>query len=161
MPGPFRGPGRSFPPMLAAALEPLDIARVAPRLYIGSAPPVGPALRDAGFDVVVLCAEEYQPRSWELPGVHVIHAPFDDSATPTDADVTAARGAARLTARAVAAKKRVLVSCWQGRNRSGLVCAEALKLLYRWDPRVCIGAIQAVRPHALTNGAFRELIQSL
>lgn len=147
--------------MLAVTLSPLDVARVAPHLWIGSAPPVGDDLARARFDLVVLCAEEYQPRSWELPGVQVVHAGFDDTPFPSATDQQTARDSAALVARAIAADKRVLVTCWQGRNRSGLVCALALKRLYRWDPRACIAAVRAARPNALTNPAFRRLVQAL
>lgn len=147
--------------MLAVTLEHLDVARVAPGLWIGSAPPVGPTVAHQGFQVVVLCAEEYQPRSWELPGVRVVHAGFNDTPFPTADDEAAAVGAARLTARALLQKRRVLVTCWQGRNRSGLVCAAALCSVYGWDARVARDAVRAVRPNALTNPTFQRMIGSI
>lgn len=38
------------------------------------ATPYGRAAADAGFDVLVLCASEFQPPAKLFPGVHVIQA---------------------------------------------------------------------------------------
>lgn len=147
--------------MLATTLEPLDVARVAPRLWIGSAPSVGPTVSRAHFDVLMLCAIEYQPRSWEIPGVRVVHAGFEDTPFPSEDEQSVMRNAAFLTARAISLDKRVLVTCWQGRNRSGLVCALALRQLHRWHPEICVEAVRAARPGALTNPTFCRLVESL
>jgi protein-tyrosine phosphatase len=139
----------------------LDVARVAPKLWIGSAPPVGRSLSRAGFDAVVLCAKEYQPPSRELPGVFVVHAGFDDSLQPSAEDVETALEASRLVATLVADKQRTLVSCWLGKNRSGLVTALALHRLYGASGRECIAAVRSARPGALFNPAFVALVEDL
>lgn len=89
----------------------------------GSAPPVGVPLP---FDVVVLAAMEYQP---ELPGFTVLHVPLDDGPPPDHSTRVRICGAARRVAEHVQAGDRVLVTCWQGRNRSGVISGLAMRVL--------------------------------
>jgi protein-tyrosine phosphatase len=143
----------------------LDATRLAPRLYIGSAPPVGPALADSGFDVLVLCAAEYQPRLHEFPGLSaVIHAPFDDDELDEKAINMAVTSAMDVQDH-VLEGDRVLVTCMAGRNRSGLVCALALHLLTCCDPRDAIIHIKKTRVgldgrEALVNPYFIEFLRT-
>lgn len=139
----------------------LDVNRVAPKLYFGSAPRVGSALTRAGFDVVLLCAREYQPRSRELPGVLVVHCGIDNSLAPTEAEIETAIDASRVAATAVMDGKRVLISCWMGKNRSGLVMALTLMRLYGLSGPEAVQAVQAARPGALFNPAFVSLVEEL
>lgn len=120
------------------------------RLAQGSAPPVGAAIP---FDVVVLCAKEYQP---DLPGYRVLRVPLDDGPPPSHADRVRIRGAARRVADHVRAGDRVLVTCWQGRNRSGVVAGLALVDLGL--PRSeAVRRIRAYR-NGLTNPYFRDMV---
>ncbi len=146
---------------LAAKQQMLDVTRIAPKLYMGSAPRVGTALADAGFDVVLLCAKEYQPRSRELPHVLVVHCGFDDSLSPTQADVDTALEASRVAADRIMRGDRVLISCWLGKNRSGLVTALTLVRLYGLSGREAVEAVRAARPGALVNPAFVSLVEEL
>lgn len=149
-----------MPPAPAYALPTIDANRVMPKLWIGSAPSVGPGLAHAGFDAVVLAAEEYQPTSRELPGVRVIHAPFGDTRWPTDAEIRRAVRAADMVAAHLAAGDRVLVSCWMGRNRSGLVTALALRRL-GVPPNHAVELVRRARPGALFNDAFVTIVREL
>jgi len=90
------------------------------RLAQGSAPACGVKLP---FDVVVLAAQEYQP---SLPGHEVWHVPLDDGPPPSPDERERIRRVARDVARRVRAGQRVLVTCWQGRNRSGVIAGLAL-----------------------------------
>ena len=59
----------------------LDTTEIIPKLlYMGGVPSIGYAVRNAGFDVLVLCASEYQPPARDFPGVQVIHCPLEDIA---------------------------------------------------------------------------------
>lgn len=151
----------------------LDVTHLAGPLWIGSHPlTLSPCcdehdpharradeLARAGFEVVVLCAEEWQP---EIPRVETIHAPFDDDHTGLDEDQTkTAFRAARRTARRIVQGKKTLVTCWAGRNRSGLVCALALSRVSGSHPRKAADLIRAKRAGALTNTAFRAFLSSL
>jgi protein-tyrosine phosphatase len=75
------------------------------------------------FDVIVLAAMEYQP---DLPGYRVLRVPLDDGPPPDSATRARIRGAARRVAECVRAGDRVLVTCWQGKNRSGVIAGLAL-----------------------------------
>ena len=92
------------------------------RLAQGARPPVGVRLP---FDVIVLAAWEYQP---EMPGYEVLHVPLDDEfeLPVTAQDRTRIQATARAVARHVRAGRRVLVTCHQGRNRSGVIAGLAL-----------------------------------
>lgn len=123
-------------------------------LYQGHAPPTGDAARHAGFDAIVLCAEEYQPT--DFPGVRVLHVPLDD-ARPTPEEWLRANVAARDVASLLRAGKRVLVTCWQGRNRSGLVVALALRRMGMTGQQA-VERVRSRRAGALTNPHFVEAI---
>jgi len=121
-----------------------------PWLAQGSAPPPGARIP---FDVIVLAAEEYQP---ELPGYEVMHVPLDDGPPPSAQDRARIRTAAREIARKVRAGKRVLVTCWQGRNRSGVLAGLALVELGLPRDRA-VRRIRAYR-NGLTNPYFRAMV---
>lgn len=148
----------------------IDVTHLAGKLWIGSHPlTMNPccdehnrkarhsrALAREGFEVVVLCAEEWQP---EIPGVETIHAPFDDDHTGLDqAQTKIALDAAAQTADRLSRGKKTLVTCWAGRNRSGLVCAFALAQISGAHPRRACDLIRRKRDGALTNMAFRALL---
>jgi protein-tyrosine phosphatase len=126
---------------------------------MGSKPEIGRAVGEAGFDLLVLCAEEYQPPAWQFPGVEVIHAPFDDNdhTGPLAGEKKIARSAAKQVALALRNRANVLVTCYAGRNRSGLVSGLAL-VENDHDPVRAIYLIQGRRTKALTNQHFVDLI---
>ena len=142
----------------------LDATPIYRGLYQGGKPPGPASLLRAGFPRLVLCAREIQPAGEELRPLRYLRVPLqDDPTTPlSDRDWRRAMGAACSVARYVAAGERVLVTCAQGRNRSGLVTAIALHVLTRWPPDECIAFIRRRRPNACTNPQFnRALLRRL
>jgi hypothetical protein len=136
----------------------IDANRIASKLHQGAHPPPGPFVRLAGFDVLVLCAQERQPPAGSYPGVKVYSAPMDDSAwVPREM----AMGAAQVVAKEIRAGKRVLVCCNMGINRSGLVNALALWLLTGKPGKECLWQVQERRPGALRNSAFAIFVGML
>ena len=145
-------------------------------LWQGSWPAPGTTVRDAGFSAVVLCAAEYQPpqhvaetfrmfRQWPppaysvqdpFPGVHVVYAPNDDDPDrfPSSKELTLAIRAARQTTLLLSRGKKVLVTCMQGRNRSGLVSALALHNLLGVSGLEAASMVQNKRPNSLMNPQF-------
>lgn len=138
----------------------IDADRLTRRLWQGSRAPVGKRLRAAGFDVLVLCAEEYQPPSSAFPGVHVIHAGIDD-AVPTTEELRIVRHASRRVAECLEDGARVLVTCQAGWNRSGFVSAMAIHRLTGMPGRHCIELVRASRANALQNRAFCRVLETL
>ena len=131
----------------------IDVTRIAPRLWIGGAPQPGRRVADAGFDVLVLAAKEYQPGAANWPGLkRIIACPIDDAVLSYD-EAGAVEQAAQLVASEVAAGRRVLVTCAAGRNRSGVILARAL-VLQGFAPAFVIALIQKLRAQALTNESF-------
>lgn len=116
----------------------------------GAAPPSSVQLP---FDTIVLAAMEYQP---DMPGYEVLRVPLDDGPPPTPEERTLIRATARDVARRVRAGRRVLVTCWQGRNRSGVIAGLALVELGLPGPRAA-RRIQRLR-NGLTNPHFLDMV---
>lgn len=144
----------------------LDATQVGPKLYVGSAPPEGRTLADSGFDVLVLCAQEYQPSAATYPGVEILRVPIDDTdALPPSHLRNVLRMGARIAMR-VKLGQRVLVTCVMGRNRSAFVTAVALHLLTGKPGAACAAHVRKVRigpdgVRALKNDYFVELLKEL
>jgi protein-tyrosine phosphatase len=116
----------------------------------GSAPPVGVYIP---FDVIVLAAQEYQPN---LPGYEVLRVPLDDGPPPDGQTRARIRLAAHAVANRVRAERRVLVTCWEGRNRSGVIAGLALAELGLPGARAA-GRIRRLR-NGLTNRYFLQMV---
>lgn len=140
----------------------IDADRVAPRLYQGSKPPMGPAVKFAGFDALVLCAEEYQPTAEAFPGVRVHHVPLDDHLRPlSEREWKSIIGAAGFAAHHARRGRRVLVTCQMGLNRSGIVSATALMMLAGIGAREAIFLVKSNRAGSLSNSSFVEQLSRL
>lgn len=154
----------------------IDASVICQGLYQGGAPDTGPWLAQAGFTDLVLCALEWQPPNFvdpvtaqmmaydpkvpSYPGIKLIHAPaLDDFDNPPSLEVMkAAIGAATKVAERVRAGGKVLVTCWAGRNRSGLVTSIALHLLTNSSGLRCMQHVQRMRPRALGNPRFQAAL---
>jgi len=138
----------------------IDASRIVSGLYQGSIPATGGAARRSGFHVIVLCAEEYQPRGHEFEGPLVVHAPMDDGKITPELWETAVQAATHV-AKARRAGKRVLVTCAAGRNRSGLVSALSLMMLEGLSGRRAVALVKSKRQDALTNPYFVKALEKL
>lgn len=137
---------------------------VFPKLWQGSAPPIGDRLRLDGFTHLALCAEEYQPTPPDLafPGVEVFYAPNDDAFEGlTDSQLRGAVTTARKVANALATGGKVLVTCREGRNRSGLVSALAIHMLTGKPGTSCVRDVHMHRPRSLMNPAFVRMLRRI
>jgi protein-tyrosine phosphatase len=134
----------------------LDATQIYGGLYQGSKPPMGHVLQDAGFAAVVLCAAEYQPPDGAFPGIKVHRVPFDDQSNRdlNREDLAPIIKAARFTVGVLKRNKKVLVTCWMGLNRSGLVSALSLHMLLGISGEKAAWIVQAKRPNALRNPMF-------
>ncbi len=122
------------------------------RLAQGGAPPEGVRIP---FDVIVLAAREWQP---ELRGYEVIRAPLtDEGPPPTEAERALIRASAKQVAKRIREGKRVLSTCWKGRNRSGVIAGLALVEL-GMPPRLVVQQIRRLR-NGLRNPYFRAIVE--
>lgn len=142
------------------------------RLYMGAFPQPGTNVGAEGFDLLVICAMERlhflgnPPESYTTSayGCPTLHAPFDDGEVNDDVVSAVVRGA-KATARALADGDKVLVTCNEGRNRSGLVVAVSLLALFpRMRPDEVVDLVKKRRKTrsghpALTNENFVALIR--
>lgn len=138
-------------------------SKIAPHLYQSSKPIEGDALARSGIRVLVLCAQEHQPPAANFHGlVDVIYAPNDDSGRPfTPTQRVIAKMAAYRVADYVRRKQTVLVTCWMGLNRSGLVSALAVHYLTGMSGRDCVALVKRKRRDALTNPDFVRFLDAL
>ena len=98
------------------------LSEVVDNLWIGGFPHAEDL---TAFDKLILCAEEYQPDPSYFPGVHVLYVPLS-SAMDMPEEAKAAVQAGRAVAGWLRRKKKVLVSCAMGLNRSALIATVAL-----------------------------------
>lgn len=121
---------------------------------------MGAGLRNAGFDVLVLSAEEVQPEGWRFPGVKVLRLPMRD--IPVRLEPTQVEDVRRVAAELshhLARGRHVLVTCRAGLNRSGLIVAATLLQTTQLSPLQVIRLIRSRRnPIALNNPAFVHAI---
>lgn len=141
----------------------LDADEIVSNLWQGSFPPEGPLLRTLGFDVLVLCAEEYQPASDAFFGLRVIHLPFDDDFEdpPSDRTLQLIFKASWFLTSEIKKGRKALVTCWAGHNRSGFVSAMTLHHLMGMSGKQAIQTIQKKREGALSNPLFRDLLSRM
>lgn len=148
----------------------VEASEIVPNLWQGSFPRPGEFVRASGFDLLVLCAFEHQEPASSYPGVKVLHAPNYDDGEPEhrlDRDrLEIALRAAQQVADVVKSGRRALVTCAAGMNRSGLVSAIALHLIFGWDGDSCVQRVRNKREHwkgyrPLTNTDFTTAIRRL
>ena len=154
---------RYIPPEWFAHPQPIESSKIAHRLYQGSVPPRGDVLRNAGFHALVLCAFEIQPDAEHFPGIEVIHAPNDDDGgRPISRDEwTLAKRAAQRVTELHHRGARILITCAQGRNRSGLVMALVLRERFGWTGAQAAAHVRLRRKNALTNPVFFNSLLAL
>lgn len=119
------------------------------------------------FDVVVYMAEEAQPRIAQPEGKLALYGPIDDDiyrpVPPKVGELLHRLGG--HCASLVRSGRSVLITCQQGKNRSGLVTAlTLLKLFPAWTPEQAITLIRRRRrfPHgdyALSNTMFEQYLR--
>jgi protein-tyrosine phosphatase len=138
----------------------LDATQILGGLYQGSRPPVGVDVRQAGFDSLVLSAQDYQPASDLFPGVSVYHVPFWDDYHHAMSPETLerVRASARFVVTSLRRGENVLVTCWMGLNRSGLIAGLALKALTGLPGSHVLALIQGQRSGSLQNPRFCDLL---
>lgn len=156
----------------------LDATQIIPGLWQGGRPRMGGTVRAAGFSMLILCAVEYQPpmtvMEWQeadlamviarygapFPGVRVYHCPLWDifDSPPTRETLRMAIDASIAAADAIRMGGRVLVTCQQGKNRSGLVSALTVHRLQGLSGEACVAVVKRARRIALTNPQFVEAL---
>lgn len=134
----------------------IDAHEVIPNVWQGSKPPQGRRLADAGFDVLVLAAQEHQPQSKRFPGVRVYHVPLEDRLEPlTQAEADLIDLAAQQAAMHAAVGRQVLITCAMGINRSGIITARTVQILTGASAEQAIRQVKRRRkPMALINPTF-------
>jgi len=142
----------------AAKRKPYDATVVSPRLWIGAKPPLDKDL--PGVDLLVLCAAEVQPDQLAFHGT-VLRCPIPDAELDA-AQVRLVMQTAVAVAKAIVTRKRVLVTCRLGLNRSALVIALALHQLTTMSGQEIVEHIRRQRSlSALSNKHFVQLVKGV
>jgi len=146
---------------MAEGLRRRDVTRIHGGLYIGSAPTDPSLYQD--FDVIVLCAEEFQPGSRAFPRARVRRIPFNDAPNIDGATIGRVLSGSKVVAQDLARGRRTLVTCAMGRNRSALVTALSLHYLTGAPALVCGQRVYQLRKdptgvRALQNQSFVQLL---
>lgn len=116
------------------------------------------------FDVLVLCAEEHQPRVQTPNGKYVFKLPLDDDPyqqLPVEA-VQVILQTAQGVGSYLRGGARVVTTCHQGLNRSGLITALLLMQCYGMKSKDAIKLIRQKRDKdALCNPMFEQFLHSV
>lgn len=113
------------------------------------------------FTMLVLCAEEHQPRMDRFRG-KIVRPAFSDTLRPNERELARAFAAGKRVASELYMRGRVLVTCQAGLNRSGLVTGLALCFGTRMSGDQIVDAIRRARGDAaLGNYAFEKIIRDL
>lgn len=140
----------------------MNASKIWPGLFQGGAPESARHVKQAGFQLLVLCAREIQPPDHALRGLPALRCPLLDVDDPIDDDTwSMIWRTAHTVAHSVEQRRATLVTCAQGWNRSGLVTGVALHLLTGWDGRRVVAHIQGRREHALNNPTFVDALGRL
>src|SRR5277367_218130 len=142
----------------------IEASEITSGLWQGSVPPQGRTLARSGFHVVVLCAAEHQPGAENFPNVDVARIDLIDDGTPlTQAHFDKALFLSAHLCRAIRRGRNVLVTCMQGRNRSGLISSLTLARMTGCDGRTATRAVQERRISpfgpALTNAQYCKALK--
>jgi protein-tyrosine phosphatase len=135
--------------------------RILNNLWMGSAPPASDQLQK-DFDCLILCAVEYQTA--QFPGMDVSRIELHDDGKTllTEADKREAIKLAYETIENLKQKKKVLITCMQGLNRSGLVVALTLMIGGKFSLGQVVGMIREQRgPYALSNHDFVQFLETV
>lgn len=140
----------------------LDCSEIVPGVWQGAKPPKGRAVSAAGFDVLVLCAAEYQPSPESFPGVKtLVSVPLWDDFEAGPDTLRAAQRAGKLLAERWLHGQNLLITCAMGLNRSGLVTGMTLRRAFPdVEPRKIANRIIMKRMGALSNPRFHFWVSS-
>lgn len=139
-----------------ATVSCIDASNVAPRLWVGAAPPTASDIPNV--QVLVLCAQEIQPATLAFRGT-VLRAPMIDGAISRH-ELNTALGVSSMVAKALVNKQRCLVTCAMGRNRSAFVAALALARITRLSADDLVKLMRTRRDNrCLSNEHFVGYLQ--
>jgi len=156
----------------------IEANEITPRLYMGSVPPVGSEVYKSGFSLLVLCAlpDEYrhvykiksdQSIASLFPNTQVIIVSLNDNflTKPSQEEKERILRSSSDVVNSIRNNRKVLITCMQGRNRSGLVAALAIRELCGWSGSQAKSRVRLKRKleHgvALMNPQFVQILDEL
>lgn len=142
----------------------LDITEIHHNLWQGSQPTNFIELAKYNFDAIVFCEHTFQPSYEKLekdfPGILPIYCPFlDDNYNEISPKLHQQFN--EVTNQIVGLlkqKKKILIVCFAGLNRSGLISALVLRKYLGMDGKSAIKSVQSRRENSLNNKLFCSYI---
>lgn len=141
-----------------------DFSWIIPGLAQGNFPG-DPRTAFSSFNVVMLCAEEHQPR-WKVPDPRrnfLFKLPLDDDPyQPVPLDVgRAVVQTAKAAGSYHMAGHPLITTCHMGHNRSGICTAIILMHFYRMSPQQAIALIRQRRNNdCIGNPMFEQFLHN-
>lgn len=144
--------------------------RVLDGLWVSGMPEPGWDLDGGGVRLVVSLSEHLPPQAarrfeWGTRGgaagdgrIVFVHWPFEDGPLP---EWDACTFATQAVVAAVRQGWTTLVHCQEGRNRSGLIAALAVRELTGCSGADAVATVRAARPGMLSNRAFAQALEQL
>jgi protein-tyrosine phosphatase len=130
----------------------MDVTHLAERLWIGAFD----ASLLSRFDVVVMCAPLRNEE--RAPCAKLRYFPFADDIQEPSLTELQTIGAASTLVASLFRSGEVVVACREGKNRSGLVAALALRRAYGWTGEQARDFVRKRRPGAIYNWHFEQLL---
>lgn len=137
----------------------IDASNLVPKLWVGAKPPIDRTL--PMFTMIVLAAAEVQPEQVPWTG-RILRARLDDR-EPTQNEILTAVTAARQVAEEMRRGGRVLVTCYDGLNRSAWIASMAILMTRpKATPEAVITVVRRRRSEmALSNPHFEALLRKI
>lgn len=145
-------------------------SKVMPNLYISAMPKPEWDLNTDGFQLVVSLADHLSPQAanrfeWGTSGgamgngeMMFMHWPFQDGDLP---DFKFLDFISNTLADAVRNDMKVLVHCYEGRNRAGLIAALTARKVLNISGPEAVKLVRDARPGMLYNKTFLKFVESL
>jgi protein-tyrosine phosphatase len=116
-----------------------------------------------GWDAIALMAPQYDKvaLTFKDSGIRFVYLPILDGPL-LGKDLNRIFIVAKYVARSVKSGKKVLVACWAGKNRSGLISSIATMYLTGCSgPEAIAGVRQARGTDAMSNPWFEQFVSSI
>lgn len=143
---------------------------VSPHLWVSAMPEPSWPLVPWGIGLLVSTSDHLPPQAarrieWGTRGGAVgegnlvyLHWPIEDGMLP---NLQAGSAVVAMVVFALQGGTKVLVHCQEGRNRSGLIAALAIREIHQCSGQEALMQVRARRPGMLSNRRFASYLESL
>ncbi len=141
-----------------------DLSEIFVNLWQGSRPWIPEEIVKREFNTIVFCENDHQPEQEEFPGMKILRCPLVDDyeIDLTKEEISLINSTADEVVKDVNDGKKILIVCYAGLNRSGLVMGVTLNKYLKFSGVKCANMIRNARnKYALHNPIFVDHLHSL